>query len=395
MLLGIIRFMRGYVSFAVRGRYPERFINICLSRGVRLWNVSRKEEEFSACMYRGDYLRIRRLAKSSGVRLSLISKSGLPDFLFRYRGRAGIVLGACAFIISVFIMSQFIWSIDVTGLGTLSETEVREALRAEGLYIGAFKPSMDYQAISRAVMLKRREIGWIAVNVTGSYASVEIKEEAQPPKVEDKSAPCNVKAKADGLILTVEAHEGETVITEGSGVISGQLLVSGVMTDELGGVRLVHASARVIAETAAEAAFSLPDSITVMKPDGESTERKAFDILGLRAPYCFGSVGSPYSVSRTVCESPRPLGTTLPIGLVTERVSSLQKRDISLDENSAKELLIKQSELYEIFALADRTVTGRSYSLTRGEGGYTLRVTYTCVGDIACSEPIGTDEGTE
>ena len=213
--------------------------------------------------------------------------------------------------------------------------------------------------------------------------------------MEDVGSPCNVKAGRDGLILRIEAHEGETVLTEGSGVVEGQLIVSGVRGDESGAYRLVHADARVLARTERQASFSVPEHRTILFPDGETAVRRSFCLSGLRIPYCFGAVDSPYSVVDTASFSPDPLGVTLPVGVTAETVSGMQRREITLDENSAKELLVCEAELYEAFVLPGCTVEERDYRLDHVNGVYTLFVTYTCVEDIACSEPIGTDENTD
>ena len=395
MLLDLLRMIRGSVEFIVSGKYPERFINIASRHRVRLWRVRRTDEGFTACMYRSDYRHIRPLARGAGVKLKIVKKSGLPTLLFRYRERIGVVIGACIFILTVFVMSLFIWSVDITGLETLSQSEMRELLQDHGLYIGAFKPSLDAQKIARDIMIERHEIGWMAVNMTGSYASVEVMEEALPPEVEDVTTPCNVKAKSDGLILRIEAGEGETVITEGSGVIEGQLIVSGVRTNEQGVSRLVHAEARVMARTTRQASFSMTEQLSALRPNGESAQRQMLNILGLRIPYRFNAVDSPYAVSNTEVEVPAPLGISLPIGVMTENVSALSEEESSLDDNSAKELLTREAQLYEAFALQECEIESREYSLAHDGGVYTLYATYTCVEDIALSEPIGTDENTE
>ena len=395
MLLDLLRMARGSVAFSVSGKYPERFINITSRHRVRIWNVHRSEERFTACMYRSDYRRIRALARGAGVRLKVIDKYGLPTMLYRYRERVGVLIGACAFVLSIFVMSLFIWSIDITGLKTLSRSQMNDVLREHGLYIGAFKPSLDAQRLARDVMIERHEIGWMAVNLTGSYASVEIKEEAVPPEVDDIYSPCNVKAKSDGVIVRIEAAEGETVVMEGSGVIEGQLIVSGIRTDEQGTHRLVHADARVMARTVRQASFSISEQMKLLRPNGENTERKILDILGLQLPYRVGSVDSPNAVSNTDTEVPAPLGITLPIGVVTDHVSALSEEAITLDDHSAEELLKREAQLYEAFALQNCEVESREYHLKHNGGVYTLYATYTCVEDIAYTDPIGTDENTD
>lgn len=395
MLLQVLRFVRGYVAFTVSGKYPERFLNITARKRIRLWDVQRKDEGFTACMYRSDYRSIRPLARGAGVKLHIYKKRGLPSCISRYRDRAGVAIGACAFIIAVFVMSLFIWSIDITGLDTVSRTQMLCDLREQGLYVGAFKPAIDSGQVARDVMLKRSEIGWMAVNITGSYASVEIKEEAPAPAVEDISLPCNIKAKCDGQILRIEAEEGETVLTEGSGVIEGQLVVSGVRTGEQGESRLVHAQARVFARTKHEASFSVPSVKKELVPDGETAVRKSLSLFGLKIPYRFGAVHSPYAVVSEVTQSPSPLEMTLPIGLVTQTVSALEYKEQETDDNSAKELLMREAELYETFSLNECTIEDREYRLEYADGVYTLYADYTCVEDIAYAEPIGTDENTD
>jgi|GEM_PF-51340 len=395
MLLGLLRFFRGYVRFSVSGKYPERFLNITSRAGIRLWEVQRRGEGFCACMYRSDYRRIRTFARKAGVRLSHSGKGGLPEFVSRYRDRVGVVIGACVFIITVFVMSLFIWSMDITGLDRISYSEMKEELRGQGLYIGAFKPSLDDQRISRNILLENHDVGWMAINIQGSYASVEIKEEAPAPEVADIYSPCNIKAKRDGVILRMETLQGATEIEEGSGVVEGQLLVSGVMGDEQGTSRLVRADARIFARTTHEAAFSVEENQSVLVPNGEVAQRKSLMLFGLSLPYCFGRVDSPYAAVESDSDALSPLGITLPVGVTTERVSALTYRDTVLDDNSAIELLEKQSQLYELFCLSDCTVEDRAYTLTRGAGAYTLHVTYTCVEDIAVQEPIGTDENTD
>ena len=389
MLLELIRAMRGYVIFGVSGRFPERFINITARNGVRLWNVLRGGEEIGAAMYMSDYRRIRPLARAAGVRLRVREKHGMPACAFRWRDRLGVVIGAFVFLLTVFVMSQFIWSVGITGLDTISESEMRALLRDHGLYVGAFKPGLDYQGVSRAVMLDNGKVGWMAVNVTGSYASVEIKEEATAPEVPDIREPANVKARRDGTILRIEAQEGETLLTEGSGVIAGQLVVSGVRENKQGGERLVRAQARVIAATAYAVQLSVPQRLTVTVPDGESGERRSLSLFGLRVPVSGCALSSTATAVREQLDCMTALDTVMPAGIITERIIGMEEKQIVLDDRSAKELLMKQALLYEVFTLCGCTVTDREYHLSLTDGVYTLGVTYDCVEDIAVQTPIG------
>ena len=218
MLLEMLRFVRGYVRFDVCGRYPERFLNITARHGVRLWEVERVGEGFSACMYRSDYRRIRSLARKAGVRLRVKDKRGLPSLAYSRRDRVGLVFGACAFIITVFVTSMFIWSVDISGNDKLSLTHINTLLKDNGLYVGAFKPALDAKRLADEVMIDDPDIGWMAVNIEGSYASVEIKEKAKSSQrfkdiievTGSRANPAWVEADSDklcGKILAIPSRD--------------------------------------------------------------------------------------------------------------------------------------------------------------------------------------------
>ena len=395
MLLELIRWLRGYVLIEVSGRFPERFINITSRGGIRLWRAERRGDVVTAAMYRSDYRRVRPLARAAGVRLQLCAKRGLPSFAFRWRGRIGIAVGAFVFLLTVFVMSQFIWSIDITGLDAISESELRAQLRAHGLYIGAFRPAVDSAGISRGVMLNNGRIDWMAVNITGSCASVEIREQAVAPALYDAREPVNIKARRDGTILKIEADEGTVMLKEGSGVTAGQLVVSGVREDQFGGARLVRADARVIAATVYAVDFKIRDDPTVFIPDGTSGERRTLSLFGLSLPLTGYADASEGSLSLYRTDTARLMDTDLPVTVQTERLVGRERREQPLDNNSARELLEKEARLYEVFALSRCTVTDRRFTLLHTDGVYTLCVIYDCVEDIAEQSVIGTDENTE
>ena len=167
------------------------------------------------------------------------------------------------------------------------------------------------------------------------------------------------------------------------------------MEDKLGGARLVRAQARVIAATVREARFCVPDALTACVPDGEAGERRTLSLFGLRLPLSGFAPLSDRFVSTQRSENARLMDTELPLGVTTQRITGLTQQPITLDDNSAKELLDREARLYEIFTLGECTVTGRRASLTHAGGFYTLSVVYDCVEDIARESVIGTDEGTE
>ena len=163
MLVQLIRFFRGYVDFTANGKFPERFLNITSRYGINLWNAKPSKHSINASMYISDYRKIRLAAKKSGVKTRINAKHGLPFFANKYKPRIGIPIGAAAGIILILVLSNFIWSVSVTGAQTVSETKIKQVLSEYGVKTGGYKNNLDVDKIERDTMLEIDEIGWMSV----------------------------------------------------------------------------------------------------------------------------------------------------------------------------------------------------------------------------------------
>lgn len=82
------------------------------------------------------------------------------------------------------------------------------------------------------VLLALPEVSWLAVNVRGCVAHVQVVERHRPPEAADRSTVTNIVARRAGLITKVEALEGQAMVLPGATVTEGQLLISGVSETE-------------------------------------------------------------------------------------------------------------------------------------------------------------------
>lgn len=108
---------------------------------------------------------------------------------------------------------------------------------------------MDLHKIEREILLEYDKIGWMSINLIGSHAEVEIKEKELPPKPKSESDYSNIKASADGVLLSTDIRNGTSYVKVGSAVSKGQLLVSGFYENSLGEIHFVDADADIRATT--------------------------------------------------------------------------------------------------------------------------------------------------
>ncbi len=237
LLLSPTSFLRGAVRFHAAGGFPARFLNLCESGKLRVWDLRQDETGVSGFVSPGDYRKLRLAAKSAGMRLYSAEKRGLPFYRQRCRARLGLFAGAAVCLLLAVFCSGFLWSVDTTGAETLGKPEILAAAAEIGLYPGAKKPK-ERGEILAAALVKQLDgkLRWAAVNIIGSRVMLEVREQSdiQPETDPPYGDPCDLVADFSGQLLSIEVFSGRKANQEGNGVKTGDLLISGVREDREG-----------------------------------------------------------------------------------------------------------------------------------------------------------------
>ncbi len=229
-LVDIIRFIKGYVNFTAEGGFPERFINLCNVHGIRLWNLEPGISHINASISAANFFKLRKTVKNSGVKIKITEKRGLPFLIKKHRSRMLLPSGLIFFLLFIFIMNQFVWIIEVTGTEALSHEEILQTAEQYGLYQGVFAPTFDEASVSRSCVNHFGDkIVWMAINIKGSKAVIEVRDFKDEQEDTTYGDPCNIVADFEGKILSIETYNGDREVTAGNGVKVGDLLISGVI----------------------------------------------------------------------------------------------------------------------------------------------------------------------
>lgn len=391
MLLGIIRFIKGTVSFRAQGRSPERLLNLTAQRGVLLWNVRPSPQGLEGEMAARDYRRIRPLARKAAVRTTILKKSGFPFLAAAYRGRAGLAVGAALGAALLVFLSQFLWTIDVVGQEHVSEARLRTLLAESGVKTGALCRGVDAGQVKRDILLKVEDISWLSVNIVGCHANVEIKEKTRKPE-NDGDTPCNLKAKEDGVITKITVGEGVTEVKKGSGVAKGDLLVSGVSAAREGTVRYLHAEGEIMADVISEKEFKLPKEDDYISLTENKAERRQLGFLIFRFP-CTLSFRFFASAARTEeADWLTADKTALPLGFVTETLHELKTERVTRDEANARAVFNRAALLEELFAKGEGRRVSKELTVAENDGAFTGRVRWVFNENIAESVDFSVEE---
>ncbi len=212
----LLYYILGYVNISVEGYFIERFINICISKNILLWNLKRKKSSFLyANISMKDFKRIKQIAKTTKCRVKIEKKKGLPYLLHKYKKRKIFFGALITFLLFIYGISNFVWNIEITGNDTIKTEEIMQVLNENGLKTGTLKQKVKTKQIIQNIRLLRSDIAWIGIHLTGTNAIVEIVEADAKPDIIDENEYCNIASNKDGIITKINVQNGTALVKEG------------------------------------------------------------------------------------------------------------------------------------------------------------------------------------
>ena len=369
----IFRMLLGTVRFEAREGFSDRFVNLCWSMGIPLWNVRREGEVLLADTGLKAYKKARSAAKRAGVRLHVVKKTGLPFLLRRNRLRRGLAAGLVLAGLFTLYAGSAVWSVEVSGNRTVTSSQILAAAREAGLTRAVPRRSVDPVCVRRAIAAKFPAIHWCSVNFRGANVEIVIREKKTGVKVFDESGAYDVVAAKDGQIEMIDTLRGKVQVKNLDTVTAGQLLISGLYEKTDGTGYTVHAAGRCLALTNA-----------VVFADGDNADRSCLSAVKRRVSlYVFGfRIPLAFPLRKTCASSSeRDLcgrDFTLPLGVICETGYELAP---ATGLSGGRQVLLACADAYDRYrdALKNARLVAAEYH--RDDGG--VRIALRLREDIA------------
>lgn len=395
LLLRLWNYLRGYVIILVEGYFLEKFINICIRRQIFLWDLKRsKNSTMTLKISIKGFKSLRPIARKTSCRVHIVAKKGVPFVLYRYRKRKAFAVGAFLFIAMMYVLSSFVWVIEVNGNQRIDDSILLRDLKEMGVRTGALKYGIDTDWIVNNLMLKNSDLSWVEVEVKGTKVKVEVSERILRPEMVPLEKPCDIIAERDGLIKNVIAKEGQEVVKAGDTVIKGQLLISGTIVagNQEKTTELVHAIGEVYARTWYEDTAPVNLVIEEKKLTGRTKKNIAFTLFSKKIKLPVRNVNfENYHIKHY--ENNLRLGKDLvfPFGIIIDTYSEYKIVKKKLTEDEAKELTMNL--LYEKVRSSlpeDAEVVDIKKDFFNDEKGILhARIIIECIEDIGIKREIG------
>ncbi len=381
--MGIIGWLKGYLVISVKGNFPERFVNLCAVKGIKLSGVTKKEEAFilktSVKSFRG----MRKICRITKCRVHILKKAGLPFRLARWGKRKVFLMGAAVFLALIAFSNSFVWTIRIDGNKILTEDEIKIIADYCGLRQGVVKYKLDQNKFSKNALRCEPRLAWIWPEIKGTVCYIHVREKtlAEPPV--NPKEPADVIAKRDGIITSLIVKRGWPLVSEGDSVVAGQVLVS----SECEGFKPVHASGEVIASYWVEKTAEVKTVKNITQYTGK--EKSYYSLIIGSFGMSFRFLGNAPYESFEYSEEENYLKLfgeiMLPVRIKKQSYKEVECSEIKISVEQAIDEAV--SEVTENFksTLAEnvsvKNITVKKDGIT--EDGATLKVLFECSEDIA------------
>lgn len=178
-MIGLFRWLFGYVKFSFSKGFREGFLNDCFSEGIEIRDVELSDDGFTAYCNVKKYKLLHRIARLHGGVIKVQKKKGLPFILLPLKNRLGFFSGMVAFVMIISFLSSFIWDVEITGCNRLSQSVIETYLENNNFKSGTMWSSVDREDLCWQLMSEFDDIAWVHINKFGAKARVEINETTQ------------------------------------------------------------------------------------------------------------------------------------------------------------------------------------------------------------------------
>ena len=343
MFLALWNYLKGYVIIKVSGFSTERFINMASYRGIYIWDMKTYDGYIYIKVSLSGFKFLKECARKTGCKFEIVNRCGLPFFVYRYRKRKLLALGIPAFVIFIYILSSFLWKIDVVGNDRVLDTSIIEMLEKEGIKAGTLKFKVDTKDIAKKLIEEFPDISWASVSLKGTDMIIKISETIKKTDMEDNT-PSDIVATKDGIIESVAVSSGTPLVSQGDVIYKGDVLVSGEIIlkdgEEEVGRQLTSAKAKVFAKIWYEFYNEVPLFYTENIYTGNEKDDTYFKFKDIIINILSPNILYENFDKTVVYENKLSIGDyDLPISIIKEKYMEYEVVDKERTEDEAKSII--------------------------------------------------------
>lgn len=387
-MIQFLRYIRGYVSIKVWGFSPERFMNLCSHHNIFLWEIKNHGEFYTMCISLQGFYKLRSIARKTGTRVAITGRYGLPFFWKTMKRRKIFIAGLLCSFLFLFRMEGYIWQVELTGNFYVTEDVFLDFLEENNIRNGMRKKEIDIENLEKAIRNEFDIVTWTSARLDGTRLVIQIKENDllfhEKEKEKTGNAGYHLVADRDGTVVSIVTRNGVPLVTEGTEVKEGDVLVEGcipIYNEDTTVKRYEYCKAD--ADILIQRTFTVTESMNenYEKRIYTGEEKKQFFLIGkgrrIKLPR-FGKAYEAYDVLTEQKSIPFPSGFQFPIEWGKETVREYVKEDAIYSKEELKNIFeAKVQKFIQTLEEKGVQIIEKNVTINKNKSIWTMKVDFT------------------
>ncbi len=387
----ILSYILGYLRLTIEGYYIERFINICKTNNIMIWNLKRKKDVQLHFKVRiKEFKEICQIAKKTRCKIKIERKKGLPFLVHKYKKRKVFIFLLILLISLIIISSNFVWNVQIEVEDNNYLENISEDLEIAGLKIGKLKSKINTKEIINKLRLERQDIAWAGIELKGTNAIVKIVKSDKKPDIIDENEYCSIVSNKAGIITKINAQTGTAKVKVGDTVKEGEVLINGWMEGKYTGIRYVHSKGEIQAKVWYTKNKKITYNVTEQTETGNIEKKYAIKFNNFKIN--LGKGVSKFKIYDTIeNESKLKIFSDfyLPISIIKTTNKEKEEKQKKYNIQEAKNIGIQQlQEELDKEIIDKEKIVNKNINAYELEDGVEVYVTYEVLENIGTNEKI-------
>ncbi len=222
--------LTGYVVIRLKAVNFEKVINLLRKKGIRIWDVERKEYGIKFKISYEDYIKYVDIIKET--KMEPVNKKGLAFKIKTLKVRKGFVIGLFALLITLYVISSFVWNIQIVGTNNTTAKSIIKTLENNNIKTPISHSNIKPKKLETLLYSNFDNFKFVEVYIEGSNLIIFVKEKEIEKAEIKKNEPTSIISTKNAIINKVIAKSGQPVVKEGDVVYEGQTLVMGIVKNK-------------------------------------------------------------------------------------------------------------------------------------------------------------------
>ncbi len=279
----IFNFFKGFISIEITGFSVTRFLNLCSNKNIFLWDIKYCGSKVFCKTYIKNFYSMHIIAKKTGCKIKVEKKTGLPFLSFKYRKRKILFFGSVVFVATVYLLSTYIWYIDISGTTTINDFEIIDVLNLNNVYVGKSNKKIDTKQLEKELQKEFPTITWVSIYKKGTTLNIDISESISKEFEIAEEKFSHIVAKKEGVVVYTKTSKGDQLVNIGDVVKKGEVLVSGeiLLSEDANGknYRYIDSISEIYAETMYDFNFEIDKNLIIKNPTGKTKSNFKINLL--------------------------------------------------------------------------------------------------------------------